>query len=468
MLDIRLEGESVDIKPGTQLVLERFNPMFDFDTIQGAKVLDFNLPDTPANRRILGYAHLPQAGNPRRRWYCEKYLSTNLIERGFIKLREVNPEFNLYFTQNLGELFGDYQDVLLSEMLELGSEAAPAAPVADPDLTTAKYCLPSVLNPSFYGNVAVAGYDGIMNQYASGYMTNARVPMFFVRWVLARIGQLTGWTFRGDWWDSNVGQRLIFYNLHSLDQAATMTYCNHLPPISPRNLLKEIRKMFNLYLDFDVRRKVITMDFVDDVLRQPTLYNWTEKGDPRHTKLPDLHGRLELSFDIDQNDATMKPLPLELDKYTTPETAENEGGALIPVKCAFSTLLTDGGSGFAHTDQQGYSPLNKDSKPVATARFLIWNGMQNGAPRATASDGNMILNWSGANGLAKKYWRVYEGFRSRTFALKKMLYLSPADLASFSMRQKIHVRGVDYVIGDMKAGISDSNLIPCETTLWRW
>ena len=54
MIDIRIEGESLDLFPDTAYTLERYSPLFDFETIQGTRVYPFSVPSTPRNRTILG------------------------------------------------------------------------------------------------------------------------------------------------------------------------------------------------------------------------------------------------------------------------------------------------------------------------------------------------------------------------------------------------------------------------------
>ncbi|GAB3937045.1 phage tail tape measure protein [Larkinella terrae] len=262
-------------------------------------------------------------------------------------------------------------------------------------------------------------------------------------------------------------QRLVFYNLYALDQQTTLTYSNHLPEVTMGGLLIELRKLFNLWLDFNARRKICTIDFVDDVLGQPTLTNWSYKTGTAHLRIPDQHGRLELSYEIDGNDATMKPIPAPMDKYQTPETAENAGGVLLPIKSRFSTLLTDPASGLATTSQAGFSVLNKDARPVLSNRFLFWNGLIGGVPTATHAHDGQTLLWSEPGNLVENYWQRFEQFRGRTFPIRRNLYLSAADLARFTMRQKVHIQGVDYLISTLKTALGDNPVVTCEAEMWR-
>ncbi|WP_233207784.1 hypothetical protein [Siphonobacter sp. BAB-5405] len=182
MLEIRIEGHSVELSPGMAITLEKFNPLLDFSTIQGSRVYGFTLPDTPLNRRIMGHFYNPQVGYKNRRFYCEKYVDSQLVERGYVKITEANAAgWSMYFTQDLGNIFGDLQTINLSE-IDFGSLAIPATEIVSPEA----FCFPTILNPGFYGNQPVEGFSGQVNEVGSQV---ARVPMFFVNWLLDQFGQ---------------------------------------------------------------------------------------------------------------------------------------------------------------------------------------------------------------------------------------------------------------------------------------
>ncbi|GAB3256170.1 hypothetical protein GCM10027347_17810 [Larkinella harenae] len=468
MFEIRLEGYSVDLLPNTQITLEKFNPLLDFATVQGSRVNSFTLPDTPTNRRILGYFHDPQVPYANRRFFCEKYVDSQVIEQGYVKIQEA-PQggTTLYFTQNLGNIFGDLQGLALSE-IPFGSLALPGAPLAAASHLVDPYCLPSIENPAFYGNQE---FQGVINKYDSGtatYHPAARVPHFFLRWVLETFGQKCGWRFRGAFLDDPDLARLCLANLYSLDSATAIYPANHLPDLTAGGVLIELRKLFNLFLDFDVRRKVCDISFGEDVLAAACGLDWTAKADPRHSKHPETVNRLELGYELDGNDALMKPIPEAMDKYTTAETAANEGGSVLPIRSRFSTYLTNPVTGLARALQPGISPNNKDSQNRSSPKLLFWNGVVGGLPRATHSSGPRSLIWHGANNLVDSGYRQFERFKENTFLLKKLVALTPTDLATFSFRNKVHIKGVNYLVGSMRVGLmKDQRVIPAEVELWR-
>ncbi|MEZ0607832.1 hypothetical protein ACAW74_04910 [Fibrella sp. WM1] len=467
MLDIRIDGESVDLLPSTSLTLERFNPLFSFDSVQGSRVYGFELPATPTNRRLLGYFYQDQVGYQARKFRCEKYFAGQLIEQGYVMIHDVKPSgYSVFFTQNLGEIFGDSQNVTLSQ-LNLGVEAIGSS--ADANHLVDPYAFPTIRNEAFYGNQALTGFNGLMNEWTGGTPNAvARVPMPFLGQVLGQFGALTGWQFKGQYTLDADLQRLLLYNTYSLDGLTTINANNHLPGLTMPQLLIDLRKLFNLYLEFDVYKRVCTMDFGAQVLTGGDVVDWTDKAQPQHIKAPDLTNRLELSYELDSNDALLKPIPAPLETYTSAETTVTEDGALLPIRSRVSTLLTDAGTGRAMTAQVGSSPLNKENKNPSTPKLLFWHGLVNGEPTATAVHGNRSLYWHGPNNLVDRSYRQLEQFKADTFTVTKVVYLTPADLARFSFRQKVHISGVNYLVGSMKAQLSSGRqLIPAEVSLLR-
>lgn len=470
MIELRIEGYAVDLAPDFSLVLERFSPLLDFNAFPGNRVYGFTLPITPRNRSIFGYFEQPQIGYSNRKYYCEKFVDGLLIERGYVRFQDAKTsEYNLYFTQNLSEAFGDRQQVPLSQ-IDFGSEVLPTFAAADNSLTD-KYCLPIIENPGLYGNQAVSGFADRVNNYSVGsgtYHAVGRVPQFFLRWVLQRYGELTGWTFGGDFMNHADLQRLILYNLYTLDGATSITYQNHLPELTMPQLLVGLRQLFNLFVEFDGQRKRCELSFAENVLASGVVVDWTGKVASDFVKQPDLQSRLELSYDIDANDALMKPIPIEHDKYTTAETSGNEGGSLTPICSRLSTLRTNPVTGRAMTNQPGTSPNNKDNTTPPSPKLLFWNGLVSSEPRATRAQGAYSLTWQGSNNLRDVSYQRFEQFKANTFLLKKNVFLSPADLARFSFKQRVHIQGVHYLVGALKVKLGTrGGVIPGEVDLWR-
>lgn len=455
MLQIRIENKIVDVNPGMVITLNRFNPIFDFNEIQGAKVYDFTLPFSPRNNPIMGYLSESQVAWKSKDLSCEKYVHGELIERGFVEVKEVtNQGYSVIYTQNLGEIFGDYQKIPLN-LIDFGSEAIPGALVAAADPLTAKYCFPMVANPAFYGTAIPGTYAGYMNHYTGGAYTapSPKVPMLFLRFVLEKIATLCNFTFEGDFVTDAIMKRLIFYNTFSLEGRTTIEYNNHLPELTIPELLKELRKLFNLGLFFDVHSRTLKIRYVDNLLAQPTLLNWSKKFARVANRAPEPANRLELDWELDGGDGLMKVRPDYYEKYTS--TGE---GLLFPIKTRLSAPEVDG-SGRIKVEQPGVTPVNNQLNNRFGPRLAFWGGMVGSIPTASNTYGTYRLAWHGDNNLVDRFWAGFESFRKNTFRRVMLGDLNATDIAKIDMHRRagetmaVHIHGRDYVIGNQRINL---------------
>jgi hypothetical protein len=451
--EIRIDNVRVDLKPKQSIRLNRYNPLFDFSGIVGSVVNDFALPFTPINDKLFGWFREAQMKFPNRQYYCEKRADGYIIERGFIELVDcTESEYIVSFTMNLSEVFGDYQQTSLNK-LPMGVDAAPIIVKAANHLTD-KYCWPTVANASFYGTNTQAGYNGKMNDWSGGGINaNARVPMFFLAYVFERIGELCNFTFSGSFFDSDVFKRAVVYNTYSLDDVSTIIYENHLPDLTVRELILELRKLFNLSIFFDVRKRNMRAEFSDEVLERATSLNWTTKVTPTNARTPWRQNRLELDWSLESGDKVMKrsPLPTGFDKYLT---AETQTGSIFPVKTAISTIQVE--SGLATVEQTGISPRFDQSGGSFAARIGFWGGVVADVPILTNEYGGYKLAWSGAGNIQEKFWAKTENLFSGTSTKSVIANLNAIDLHRIDWHNNpnavhsIYIRGKEYYIASVE------------------
>lgn len=426
--------------------------MLDFDSVRGAKMVDFVLPFCDVNNRIFGnYGH-PQVKYNFKKYYAELSFAGRIIERGFVQLKSVSSAgFVVFYTQNLGEIFGDYQKTTLN-MLPFGSETIPGSLAANPDPLTAKFCFPKIDNTAFYGtNGGSIGYSGFVNNYSGGaYTAGPKVPMFFLRYVLKRIGEICGMTIKGSFFDDVRLQRLILYNTFSLDGATNITCANHLPEISIPDFLKELRKTFNLALFFNSERKELSIEFVDVLLAQAVVRDWSDKFPRLTNKAPVLDNRIEIDCELDTNDASLKPVPTFFEKYSSAIGSDSE--QLFPIKTKFSSLLMK--ANCPKTEQVGISSQFNQGNNKFAPRLLFFEGLVSGIPKANNTYSGVSLNNAG---LAAGFYARYEKFRRNTHSTITPATLTAADISVIDSHRKgsdalfaIHAQGNNYLIGNQQ------------------
>lgn len=455
-LKITIDGQAIDLNPNMKATLERFNPLLNFESIRGAMVVDFEVPFSPTNDKVFGHYRNRQVGYPDRSYYCEKTANGLMLEKGVVELRNVTERgYLLSFTQNLGEIFGDYQTLPIN-LIDWGSETIPGTILTTADHLTAKYCFPTILNPSFYGKEAVSGFAGKVNEWTgSAWNPDApMVPMFFLRWLFEEIAELCDFTFQGEFFESDLFKKCIIYNTFSLDDRTTIEYKSHLPAMSIPELLKGLRKLYNLVLFFDVQNRVLTAKFGKTLFNQPVTLNLSSKIVPSYNRSPERANRLELDWQLDSTDGLMKVPPSDFLRYQTPQDGIRKG-TLFSVVSSISTLPTDV-TGFAKADQPGITPIAGQLNNSFSPRVLFWHGVVSGHPTATNTLDDVTLAWHGSNNLVVNFWQEYRDWRAATSLKQSKMNLSAKEIyqLDFHGRQgeyiSAYINGRNYLIGDMK------------------
>jgi hypothetical protein len=464
MLQILIDGQEATLPQNMAVTLERYNPVLFFDVVKGAKVLDFQLPMSLKNDAIFGHYGSSQVGYKFKDYLCEKRVDGRLLERGFIQLKSVGSDgFEVFYTQNLGSLFGDLQDVKLSA-IDFGNVVIPAPLVdaADPEVDA--FCFPKIDNGAFYGS-NTAGYSGFVNDYGTGvYTAGPQTPMVFLKWLFEQITIKTGVEFSGEFFEDVDLMTLHLYNTFSLDGATHIFYNNHLPDLTIGEFIKELRKVFNLAIYIDVWNKAVKLDFADTVFDREVTVDWSNKFPVLKNKQPELANRLKLSSVVD----SIEKAASEMGEYVSAQDHANE--TLFEITSVFSTLKME--SGIPKTEQIGISENYNQQNNKFAAKLLFWRGVQADVPLASnVSAGGIVLNWSAANGLQEKYYTNYEQFRKKTYKVVSAANLNAYDLSRIDMHRRsgellsVHVQGQNYIIGNQRVNLPLVDLPQIE--LWR-
>lgn len=445
-LDIRIEGQSVDLLPEATLGLKLSNPHFDFERISSPTATLPGFPLTRTNQRIFGYWEQPQTGAMLGRRRLEHYYNGQLMQEGQFVLTEAGPGgYNGQFVQALGEFFGDWQNRPLSD-LPLGTlpmpGVVPATGLTDSGQTAVVF--PTILNPDFFGtNGAGISYGGRMNPFTGGAYQPGNgplVPMMLLRWLLGRIALATNTIIDGAFLTHPAYSQLLLYNTRALDGANAVTLNRHLPDLTVAELVLELRKLFCLQLDIDPVNRRLTLGFFQTALAGGNVLDWSTKLGGGIQKTPETNTRLRLASDLDSGDAGMKDKPAALAGYDSAGT-----GGFATVKSRFSTLLMDAGTGLPRTAQPGVTAQFGQAGNTFGPRLLFWNPTS-GTPAATNLLNGFGLFWGGAGGLALNHWAEMEAMRRGQFWVKAPLNLTETDLAGLRWHRKVYVAGVTYFV----------------------
>lgn len=448
MLEIRINGHSIDLARDTPTSFEKLNPYFTYEDIYTDKVSVPAIPLSQKNRRIFGYIDLPALGSDLPRFQIQKFYNGQLIHEGLALVTDIGAStLQLTAVQPIGEFFGDYQFMRLAD-IDFGTLPVPGVltPVIS-DAGMQAFAFPTIVNPDYYGtNGPAISYSGKVNDYASGSYaaSGPKCPMPFLRYVLKKIADVTGVTFTGTFLADPACVSGLLYNTRALDGAGVITLSRHLPELTLIGLFIELRKYLNLSFTFDTVNRVLQIDRTDDILRAAATEDWSYKLVKGARKIPERNRRLQLSMTLDGGDQAVKDKPAELADFLTPEFADDL--SIAKLQTSFSTLTTDIASGLATAKQTGCTAEFGQLTATWAPRLLFWNGLVGGKPKAGNTLGGQTLFWVGAGGVVERYWTVTEAFRRQMCYLDAQLILTESDIALLDFRKPVHINGMNYFI----------------------
>lgn len=457
-LDIRIEGISADLPAGMPFDLELYNSMLNIEAPEASRAHNITLPFTPQNKDIFGFIHHPQSLTTKRNYQTDIYIATNLVDSGYAYLRDANGSYPMDFTSNIKEFFGAYQARLLTD-LDLGLVAIPAT-LADTLADTwynANGCVfPTIKNDAYYEKNIPVGFDGLVNKYSSGYVTSPKTPMFFLKHILQKVADLAGVTYAGEFWDDANAAKLLLYNTREATPGSSIERRIYMPEMTIAQLIMGLRKTFNLYLRFDIYRRVLRMDYAKSVYASACQIDWSAKAPDFAGGSPITVPGIELAWMLDTNDQMYK------DTFFDPYATAGAEGQRLKVQSHFRTLKMV--SGLPTTQQFGITTNQLDKKCLPG--LLSWQGVVSGIPFANNLFGEVVMQWNGTGNLYDVYWKSEETFRQNGFRVESRVGINSAQIAQMSAILRgedealpvVHMNGTNYLLERMVIPSQNANL----------
>lgn len=445
-VDIRINGESIDLRPKTGFELELNNPAAGYDTITGTRAINLQVINTQHNRLIMGISQDPRRRADAGMMPAEIYAGGNLIDYGACYLRDMSNGLDVDYTSYLKEFFGKYQVTKLSELLDLGTLERPGTWNATVGNTWADggYVLPTIYNPVFFKE-APAGWDERINSYAGNYVVSSpKVPMFFLKNILRKVGDLAGVKYSGPFWE-DAGGLIIFNTTRSGETEIDIR--NHLPDLTVAELLISLRKAFNLYLSFDNRSRTLRMDYADHLRGMPPVQDWTDRMPRIKGGKPMKSATALFEYGGDSNDNTAK------DNFFAPYSVAHGSGETWKISGNMMTLMMK--SGLPYTEMLEH----EQGKQQRVLRLLSWNG-------------NPLTANNQFNGTEMTYSGLFPGFWQKTAGLETVNYIveEPAALSALDVAWLsdafsgsgqapiIHAQGVNWEVLQAVIPFGDSRI----------
>lgn len=461
-MEVKIEGYKLDTEVGgLAWVLEMSNPMMSFDEVKGSKVYEITLPATPTNRRILGNVQHPAVRATPKLYQMEICEGDATVERGFGLIRDASQGFKISFTANLEEFFGQNQSKSLQE-LPLATLSAPGSwgTTLSNTWSSGGYVLPTISSPQYWesGNVP-GGFTSLINEYVSAaYTANVKVPMFFLKYILKAVGDLSGITYAGDFHSSALANALLVYN--SLANTGSIEVRKHMPAMSIAQFLLGIRQLYNVVLRFNTTTKKIRMDWGDTLLSSAPTLDWSSRFQRFEVGTPVWTDGLKLTHATDSGDGTSK------DAHFLPFISSGTGLNLgtKDIATPFSGFIMNGAN--PHILQPGIAAGQLDKS--FGNRLFYWVGTS--GPTASNAFSSVELKPSA---VAAAYWPKYEAMLKSTYKVKLPAMLNTLDITKMSAIFKgddasapiVHVWGNNWLIESIS--VPSVHGSPSEVTMWR-
>jgi hypothetical protein len=442
--ELRLNNVPVQIKPGGSYEMELNNPAVEFDAVMGSRGMNIELADSVVNHEVLGWINDPRSASSEMLLNAEQYASGNLIDVGYCYVRDAKRGGLLDFTSNLSQFFGIYQAMKLSD-IDLGTIGTPVwNSTLSNTWSSGGFVLPTVVNSLFFKDYpAPVGWDGKMNSYSSGYLTDTpKVPFFFLKYVMKKVGDLAGVKFVGAVWDWAEFGKLMVFNCKTGFNNAPMRLM--MPDLTIAELLLALRKWLNVYMAFDVTTKTIRLDWADAKLKANPEKDWSDKLPKLRGGLPVKTDGLQLEFVADSGDALGKDEWLA--SWTT---ADDNASTLKKVSTAMVPMVLKGG---ALAAEVAGVDEDENSANRAVVRIARWNGAAGNADVSIVPPGGgaaVAMNWAG----------IYDKFWTKTDQTAKDSYVIEVDAA-------LDANDVAWVAECYRGEIADAPVVHAQGVTW--
>jgi hypothetical protein len=343
MLDIRINGQSLDLYPDTALTFEQNNPVFQQEVGAEGYSYPIDIPASDRNRIIFGFIDDLQSTTDFQD-YPSELIADNAPKKGvFSILKASQSRFtgSLYlglFDKKV--LDKSLKDLNLGGIRTIADMVTHANSLKTKDVDEADYVFFPILNTKFYneGNADRPDFIGTINNYQSGSFvnwsietntddpmspfdyilnTNCLVPFPYLIYVLRQIASELGKTLTGSFCYHAEMKKLTIYNTYALDEireettselvgnifSETINLKNHVQDITCREFLNALIAKFNVAIN--VTEAELQISFKSDILNQLNDDDYSDIVEDTFTIEPfrktDTEG-YTFTDDIDSND----------------------------------------------------------------------------------------------------------------------------------------------------------------------
>lgn len=122
--------------------------------------------------------------------------------------------------------------------------------------------------------------------------------------------------------------------------------------------------------------------------------------------------------------------------------------------------------------------VNEPGKRFLFYRGIQWDSLHGSYPLGTPdvydqegnkiAEANLALKWEGEYGLYNQLWKpVIENFILKTRTVEIERLFTAVEIRNFDFSEKVRVKGVDYLVKEIKIPITDRAILPASMTCYK-
>lgn len=371
MISIKVGNTYLDTFNDTSITFDLINPLFADEIGANSYSFSFNLPNTPKNRKALGYIEIiltpqPDFEIPE----AIIFFKTLPLFHGVFSINEVNQRnIAVSFNVDQSAFAVAYKDKKMRDysfggVRDIGNGAdmsAHANSLITQTVDDADYVFFPVANLNFYDGNDNDNFRGRMNYYtsANGFENNIAhaqdqrnfetnlVPFPYLIYTLKTMLAELGYSLEGTdaWYNDEEIRTLTMHNTVALDQLVnvedlfpgagyedknvnifkdSITLADHMPDIKTGEALKGIMNLFGLGFFVYEREKRVKVSTRKELINSNEIIDWTRKSMDNASVINDRVAGFSFGYELDNDDSVMTDIK-DVSNMNINESVEFDG-----------------------------------------------------------------------------------------------------------------------------------------------
>lgn len=231
MIELRLQGTTLDIDTTTGISFNRQTPLFNDERIKGSRSEPINLLDTPHNNRTLKHLkYLRHANSAYIYKDAEIYFASGVLYRGALAVSGFNGDYEAIFTVSVVVIEAarrPLHTIFWGNPIHLGNTSQAVASYCQTDKPQLGLSFPLIHNEEFYDDdnwSAIINRKGAPSSLVNTTQTgnsNSFMPCFYLKFIFEKLAEQLNFTFKGDLFDAPWWPAILLHSRVPLDATDT-------------------------------------------------------------------------------------------------------------------------------------------------------------------------------------------------------------------------------------------------------